>query len=251
MSWSSDSRRLESMHPSRWSAVLVAALVAAGCRGLEPETEVGRAAASGAPAALASLLEHGADPNLFDRQGIAPLHIAARHGRVEAIRALVEAGADVDLFDRRNGWTPLLHAIHKRRTAAAIALLEAGADPNRRRGTGGAVPLVMAAGYGSTEVVRALLEHGADPYVDSAPGLSVLWAAAGGGAIADITDGPPLGTCFPDTVLALLERAPDLKLDEGALLTRVVRALGRSKNCREAFAQLERGGRLARTTSGR
>ena len=55
---------------------------------------------------------------------------------------------------------------------------------------------MMAAGYGQLEIVEALLAAGADPRV-SHGNVNALWAAAGFGAIADITDGPPLGSCFP------------------------------------------------------
>jgi ankyrin repeat protein len=220
---------------------------ALGCgRGLAPDTEIGRAASLSDASSLRALLKTGADPNLFDSQGLAPLHVAARLERLEAMDALIRAGARVDLRDHRNGWTPLLHAVHKRRKAAALALLETGADANE------GMPLLMAAGYGETALVRALLERGANPRARLAagPAMTALWAAVGGGAIADITDGPPFGTCFPDTVKALLERAPDLQLMEGAPMTKLVRALGRSEDCREAFALIERA-RGARRVAGR
>jgi hypothetical protein len=221
------------------SPLLPALLVTAicGCRGLAPDTEIGRAAAAGGIAVLESLLKNGADPNLFDSHGIAPLHTAARLGRTEAIRALVKAGGKADLRDRRNGWTPLLHAVHKRRHQAVLALLESGADPNGR-GSGGVTPLIMAAGYGSTETVEALLERGADPRSEAGGGITALWGALGGGGLADITDGPGLGVCFPDTVRALLSRAPDLRLKDN-MATTAARFLARSQECREAYALVE------------
>jgi len=233
--------------PTPLALTALLTLTLAGCRGLAPDTEVGRAAAAGGTADLTSLLEKGANPNQLDGSGVAPLHIAARLGRVESIEALLKAGAQVDLRDQRNGWTPLMHAIHKRRSAAVVALLDDGADANGRDG----YPLVMAAGYGDTESVRLLLAKGADPMRYPRPrAQSALWAAVGGGAIIDITDGPPFGSCFPDTVQALLERAPDLKLVEGAPMTRLVRLLGRGKKCEEAFALIERGAAAQRSASG-
>lgn len=208
-----------------------------GCRPLAPDTEIGRAASTGEIAVLESLLKNGADPNLFDSDGIAPLHIAARLGRTEAIRTLVKAGALIDLRDRRNGWTPILHAIHKRRHAAVVALIEAGADPNGRA-KGDVTPLMMAAGYGMTKTVELLLEKGADPRAETSFGLTALWGALGGGGLADITDGPGLGVCFPDTARALLARAPDLRLKDN-LATTAARFLARSDKCREAYALVE------------
>jgi ankyrin repeat protein len=176
-----------------------------------------------------------------------PLHVAARHGNVEAIQALLKQGAAVDQRHGSNAWTPLQHAVHKRQKAAVLALLRAGADANGSDG----YPLVMAAGYGDTEIVRALLAHRADPMRYPRPrAQSALWAAVGGGAILDITDGPPFGSCFPDVVKVLVERAPSLELVEDAPMTRLVRFLGRSDACTEAFATIERG-RAARTAAGR
>lgn len=222
----------------RTSLLPLALLATLGCRELVSDTEVGRAAAAGDVAELESLLMNGADPNLFDRQGVAPLHTVARLGRVDAIRALAKAGALVDLRDRRNGWTPLLHAIHKREGLAVIALLESGADPNGRA-KGRVAPLMMAAGYGMTKTVALLLEKGADPRAETGFGLTALWGALGGGGLADITDGPGLGVCFPDTVRALLARAPDLQLKNNAA-AKAARFLARSSNCREAYALVER-----------
>lgn len=228
---------------TRLSLVTLLALSAAGCRGLAPDTEIGRAAAAGGVTVLESLLHQGADPNLLDSHGIAPLHTAARLGRVDAIRALVKAGARVDLHDRRNGWTPLLHAVHKRQHRAAVALLESGADPNRRaaghRGAMSVPPLIMAAGYGMTDTVKVLLERGADPRAETGPGLTALWGALGGGGLADITDGPGLGVCFPETVRVLIASAPDLRLPNN-LAARAARFLSRSEECRGAYALAER-----------
>ena len=205
----------------------------------DPGTPLAAAAAAGRIDHLRELLARRADPEERDRHGWAPLHYAARHGQVEAIAALLAAGAFVDRPDTANGWTPLLHAVHKRQDAATRALLAAGADPNGR-GRGGPPPLLMAAGYGATTMVRALLERGADPRAEDR-GINALWAAAGGGAIADITDGPKLGSCFPAVVDALLERAPDLRLPSG-LETRVLSWLAWNDECSELLLRLQRGG---------
>lgn len=171
-------------------------------------------------------------------QNLPPLHVAARKDDAAAVTALLKAGADPNYRGREtNGWTPLMHAIHKRSSRAAIALIEAGADVNARGGAG-VTALIMAAGYGETDVVRALLTAGADPRAATEDGIDAVWSAAGGGAIADITDGPPLGACFPDTVAALLERAPEMRLKKG-LETRALSWLARSDECRRLLARLQ------------
>jgi Ankyrin repeats (3 copies) len=154
------------------------------------------------------------------RPELPALHSAARQGDVAAIASLLAAGAPVDEPGGVNGWTPLQHAIHKNQPAAVKALLAAGADANAGSNpassshAGGVTPLMMAAGYGQLEIVEALLAAGADPRA-SHGSVNALWAAAGFGAIADITDGPPLGSCFPEVAKALVAKAPDLRLRWG------------------------------------
>ncbi len=177
-------------------------------------TALGTAAAAGDLAAVEALLQHaGADPDAIAEAGWGPLHLASRHADLGVLRALVAAGADIELQDQRNGWTPLLHAIHVRNGPAVAALIEAGTDVNRT-GESGITPLIMASGYGMTETVRLLLDSGANPRAEMR-GLNALWAAAGGGAINDFTDGPPLGQCFPEVIEILQAHAPDLRMGSG------------------------------------
>ena len=169
-----------------------------------------------ARAGVAAVLSAGILAGGCARRELPALHMAARRGDVATIRSLLRNGADIDAPAGVNDWTPLEHAIHKRRAASAKALLAAGADPNGRRlrpgASPGVTPLMMAAGYGQLEIVQALLAAGADPRA-SRGNVNALWAAAGFGAIADLTDGPPLGSCFPEVADALLKAAPDLKLE--------------------------------------
>ena len=190
------------------------ALFAPACGERAEYTPLGDAVAAGDTDAVFALLEHAdSDPNGFGGAGWAPLHLAARRGSPEVVRALLRAGADLDRRDERNGWTPLLHAIHMRNRPAVRVLLEAGAEVDRRSESD-LTPLFMAAGYGMDGVVRQLLERGADPRAES-DGLNALWAAAGGGAIRDLADGPPLGHCFPEVMETLLRAAPDLRVEDG------------------------------------
>jgi ankyrin repeat protein len=216
------------MRRVRAAVVMVSLLTLAACRGA-PATPLSKAAAMGDLARIEALLKENVDPNDSDGRGVTALMWAARAGEVDSIRALMGAGARVDAQDHANGWTALQHAVHKNQKDAASALLEAGANPTPA--------LIMAAGYGQTAVVRELLARGADPRAES-HGVNALWAAAGGGAVADITDGPPLGTCYPDTARALLEVAPDLRLRSGWSI-RVLRLLARSEECHELLTLSE------------
>lgn len=58
------------------------------------------------------LLEKGADPNVQDNHGIAPVHDAARTGFPDTLRVLVEYGASVNLPDH-SGALPIHIAIRE------------------------------------------------------------------------------------------------------------------------------------------
>ena len=151
---------------------------------------------------------------------------AARDGNVAQIRTLIQQGADPNERAGVNGWTPLMHAIHKDQKAAVVALLEGGADVNAR-GDGGSNPLLMAAGYGYADIVGILLDHGADPHVQTSNGENALNMAILG--VSDI-DRFTIGNCQNDTVRVLLERVPDLRLhDSPAAGAKVKGCAGMSK----------------------
>ena len=183
----------------------------------------------------------GPGPDAFDRNGFARLHYAARAGDLEALTALLGDGADPNLRDgRHNGWTPLQHAIHRRQGEAALFLLGRGARPDERGGQG-VLPLHMAAGTGQARLVRALLDAGADPRSE-VDGRTALWAAAGGGAIGDLTDGPPLGTCYPEVLQELRGAAPELTLADG-WSTSVLRWFADTPECVALIDALRAGAR--------
>lgn len=213
-------------------AATLLALCLAGCK-YRPSTPLEEAAMHGDVAAVRAQLAGGADVNATGSVG-GPLHTAARFGNTGAIAELARRGADVNLRCGRNGWTPLMHAIHKNRHRSVAALIDAGADPNAS-GSDGSTPLMMAAGYGQASIVRTLLDRGADPRIELSGGDSALTAAIGG--VPDI-DRFTVGSCQTETVKALLDAAPDLtwKSKGGGWISLLTARLG---GCTEVVRMVE------------
>jgi uncharacterized protein len=168
------------------------------------------AAGKGDTQAVQTLLSHGADPNRKDAGGLTALIVSVRAGCVPAVEMLLRHGADPNLRGGVNGWTPLMHAVHKNQPGAAQALLDGGAQVDSR-GRSGETALMMAAGYGYTPLVELLLERGANPRAETADGYNVLAAAMGG--VPDI-DHFTLGSCQAATVHALKSKDPALRLPD-------------------------------------
>ena len=136
------------------------------------------------------LLERGADPNARMKNGLTPLHVAAKDGRVEVARVLLKHGANVGTEDNK-GRTPFHAAVDyseqrgwegnadyaSGKLDVVRVLLEHGAnacaEDNERR-----TPLQTAAGSGSVEVVRMLLEHGANACAEDSERRTPLHDAA-------------------------------------------------------------------------
>lgn len=52
------------------------------------------------------LLQHQANPNLANREGMTPIHLAAFRGHLDILKLLIEAGVNVNL-KRNDDATPL------------------------------------------------------------------------------------------------------------------------------------------------
>lgn len=98
---------------------------------------------------------------------------AVRSGDVADVRAMCAHGTDPNAPFGPNGWSPLLHAVHKHQLGTAAALIDAGAVVDRAA-PGGMTPLMMAAGYGHREMVALLLQRGANPRIRNPKGETAL-----------------------------------------------------------------------------
>ena len=81
------------------------------------------------------LLQRGANPNIRDKDGVAPIQLAVRLGFVDGVEALIKRGADVDVNDSA-GETPLIAAVHRRDVPLVRLLLANGANPARTDNSG-------------------------------------------------------------------------------------------------------------------
>lgn len=130
LQWALLNKRLDSLK----------ALLDAGADPLQPgmdgDTVVHTAAMANDPAYLAELLARGINPNVANgTTGASPLRSALMGERAEQFHALLAAGADPDMPDRM-GNTPLHVAGQINEPARALELLEAGADPMARNAQG-------------------------------------------------------------------------------------------------------------------
>ena len=118
---------------------------------------------------IAMALKGGADIHATDKNGVTALHHAVRFRSPAAVKTLIEHGANVNQACRRNGSTPLHRAATqtgapgtagKEAAAEEIIriLLAAGADPSIANKSG-----KRPADYATDKTVKSLLQRGTNP----------------------------------------------------------------------------------------
>lgn len=120
---------------------------------------------AGKGAAVAALLEGGADASLGAQDAMTALHFASQAGCGDAVDALVGAGADLDCACTKSLKTPLHMAAAKGHAAVVAKLVAAGADAtkNTRQGE---TPLGLAK---ADDVKAAFSTPRASPPPEPAP----------------------------------------------------------------------------------
>jgi ankyrin repeat protein len=79
----------------------------------------------------------GDDPNLGDRRGFTPLHLAVQQGAAEAARVLLDHGAEVDKVNIYGNTALSIAVFYSRGRGDLIALLRGlGADPLKANNSG-------------------------------------------------------------------------------------------------------------------
>ncbi|MCP5369457.1 MAG: ankyrin repeat domain-containing protein [Rickettsiaceae bacterium] len=117
-------------------------------------------------------MEKDADPNVKNRFGQNPLHIAAEKGHLEIAKLLLEKDADLNAQDH-NGLTALHIATADNNVELAKLLLEKDSNPNVISYNGNH-PLHIAAHFGNKEIVTLLLNYQADINVTNNLGYTPL-----------------------------------------------------------------------------
>ncbi|HAZ42978.1 MAG TPA: hypothetical protein DDW76_02080 [Cyanobacteria bacterium UBA11369] len=126
------------------------------------------AARCGHAAALAELLEAGANPHRKDGEGLSAYDWAVRNEHTQVLEVLRRFGVDGPRFSPDEC---LLNAAEQGDVAAVRQWLSRGANanvPDRRRKTKNSTPLMLAVAGGHLEVVQALLLLGANPNLSDA-----------------------------------------------------------------------------------
>ena len=131
------------------------------------ETALHVAARTDCSPILDLLLKHGADINVVDSTGCAPLHTAVQHVHLNAVERLISAGANINQ-QNNTGNTPLHCAISRdkvggRRAFATIVrmLLDHGANVLVQNFVGRST-LHRAVWFGFDDQIEVLLDAGAD-----------------------------------------------------------------------------------------
>ncbi|CAN0421208.1 unnamed protein product, partial [Scytosiphon promiscuus] len=117
-------------------------------------------------AAVRALCDLGADPNMRDNLGLAPLHVGITASDLHEAHALLEAGVGLDLnVADTNGLTPLHYAAEALMVEPARVLVNSGARVNATNGWGQSslhVAASVSVNDSSADVIDHLLRWGAE-----------------------------------------------------------------------------------------
>ena len=122
------------------------------------------------------LLQHGADMDHVDNEGISPLWNAAKNGHLAVLQHLLELGADKDNANN-NGTSPLYVAAQNGHLPVVKYLLDQGADKDKANNEG-ATPLIITIQQGHLPIVKCLVEHLVDKDKAMNGGMTPLHIAA-------------------------------------------------------------------------
>ncbi|MBS1724411.1 MAG: ankyrin repeat domain-containing protein [Armatimonadetes bacterium] len=133
-----------------------------------------------------SLLDRGSDPNAQDKDGWAPLQVAALNNRPRVCQMLLDRKADPNLVST-DGATALSAAGSSAAKECMKALLKGGADPRRQPLRDWSV-LHFAAMWDDVELAELAIQHGASvEVIEGLDGIHPLWTAVRTGPHVAVT----------------------------------------------------------------
>lgn len=151
-----DSEQYTALHNAVGNPDVVKLLVMksrnANARNQDGETVLYMAVERGLVDSALTLLEYGADPNITNKEDIAPLFMAARGGHLELTKALVRKGANVNSVGATQGISALHWAAHKEHEEIAAFLIENGGNI-MLQDKEGRTPLSMASPELATKMI--------------------------------------------------------------------------------------------------
>lgn len=121
------------------------------------------------------LIKNHADLNAKDKKGLAPLHLSISLGHIESTKILIDAHADINQQDAR-GVAPLHLAVIAKHSEIVELLIQKKVDVNLKLKNGNSV-LHIAVNDGSVKIVQLLIEGKADVNQTNAVGLPPLYYA--------------------------------------------------------------------------
>ncbi|KAG5447298.1 Ankyrin repeat domain-containing protein 50 [Clonorchis sinensis] len=136
---------------------------------------------------VSCLLEYGANPNVFDHEGLTPLLGAARIGNHAVCELCLEADTDVNQTDKYDN-TALSLAVLGGHTSVVRLLLFWGAAVDAMDNAGRSL-LSIAASTGNASIVQELLARGLDEAHRDHTGCTPLHLAAAGTAASSSSSG--------------------------------------------------------------
>lgn len=123
------------------------------------------------------LLNNGAAPNIPNKVGIYPLHVAANNNLLELITLLAKYADINQKTDDDNHDTPFQFAIQEGKLETIKMLIDCGADLNIAKANTGRPPLYTAIEKQYSEVTKELINKGADVNIKDIGGFVALHLA--------------------------------------------------------------------------
>ena len=159
------------------------------------------------------LIERGADLNVKNRQGYAPIHVYAEFGQDELIKLAVENAAYVNRRDSK-GQTPLYFACKNDHESASDVLISLGGEVNALTDERDS-PMHWAARNGNVTLARKLIEKGAHAHGENDMGETPISLAKTDDMRSELERASLLRTVAE----AEASRAPDAGTDPEAIAT--------------------------------